>query len=836
MNPAKPIARDAPAAVAASPGGLFRWRRWLTPARGVAGALLLGTILLFWPAVHHPFMAIDDSEYVTDHPLVAQGLTWIGVAAAFTARHSGNWHPLTTLSHMLDCQLFGLNPAGHHAVNILLHAASAALVFAVWHGLTSALGRSALVAALFAWHPLRVESVAWISERKDVLSVFFFLLTLWAYARYVRSQSALRPPPSAIPSSPPRPRGPARWYAMALCCAMLGLMSKPMLVTLPFVLLLLDYWPLHRYRLADLHPRRAQWRRLWPVLREKLPFLALSLLVAFITTQVQQPAMAELRVLPVVTRVMNMFVAYSRYLAQTVWPFDLAVVYPYDLSPPGAAVGAAVLLVGAVTGLAWVWRAQRPWFTMGWLWFLGTLVPVIGLVQVGIQAHADRYTYLPSVGLLMLMVWAAAEIAERGGVHRPGALRTALAALTGLLLGGLVWRTRDQLTLWADTETLMRHTERVAGSSELVRGSLGGFYLQAGRLAEAERQYRLGLELDGDAWPSVVGLANVYAEQGKAAEAEQLFRRALAGRPSPAHHFALADFLHDQNRLDEARVHYLQGLARVPYHAGVRTRLGVLYAKQQNWPAARQQFERALRIHPKLVGAWYNLGRLEMLQGHPDAARTNFLRALTLQPAFAPAQYGLGLLLAAQGQLPEAIAHYQRALAVQPDLADAHLSLAEALARLGQFAPARAHFETALQLQTNSARAHLGLAGVLLAQQRPAEAVAQLQLARAADPDNPEPLNNLAWLRATHPDAALRDPAQAVQLASRAVELTRTNDAAVLDTLAAALARAGHFPQAMIAAGQALELAANTGQTHLWWAISNRLQLYRAGVPYQAEQ
>jgi tetratricopeptide (TPR) repeat protein len=364
---------------------------------------------------------------------------------------------------------------------------------------------------------------------------------------------------------------------------------------------------------------------------------------------------------------------------------------------------------------------------------------------------------------------------------------------------------------------------------------LGALYLETGRLKEAEEQYRLGLQLDGDAWPAVVGLAHVYAAQGKTNEAERLFRRALAKRAAPAYHIALADFLQEQNRLEEARVHYLQALARVPYHAGARTQLGNLYAKQQNWPAAREQYERALKLNPKLAGAWYNLGRLEMLQGNSDAAMKHFARAVELQPGFAPAYNSLGSLLALRGQLDAAIFYYQQALASDPNFVEAHVNLAEALARRGRFDPARTHFEVALKLQTNSARAHLGLAGVYAAQRQTADAIRHLREAIPLDPQNPEPLNNLAWLLATHPDAAVRDGAEAVRLATRAVELSKTNDVDMLDTLAAAQAETGQFAQAAATAQQAIALAQQRGQGEIAGAISNRLERYQQGRGWRQE-
>jgi tetratricopeptide (TPR) repeat protein len=339
------------------------------------------------------------------------------------------------------------------------------------------------------------------------------------------------------------------------------------------------------------------------------------------------------------------------------------------------------------------------------------------------------------------------------------------------------------------------------------------------------------LQLDGNAWPSVIGLANVSAAQGKTEEAERLFRSALAGRPTSAYHFQLADFLLDQKRFDEARVHYLQGLARVPFHADARTRLGNLYSAQQNWPAAREQYERALRLNRNSPGVHFNLGTVLATQGHRAEAIHHFTRAVELAPSFAEARNGLGYAFALQGDLPAAIEQFRQALAIKPDLAGAHLNLAEALARNGELEPAQAHFEAALKLQTNYAKAHVGLAGIFAARRQPGEVVSHLREALRIEPDHADSLNNLAWLLATHPDAAFRNGGEAVRLATRAVELTRTNDVEVLDTLAAAHAEAGQFDEAVAVVGHAVTLANRTGQTNQLPTLSRRLELYRKHSP-----
>ena len=806
-------------------GSRKRVTKWV-PAI-LALTIFLTTIAVFWPAVDHPFMVIDDGEYVTEHPFVPMGLTWTGVGIALTAKHSGNWHPLTTLSHMLDCQIFGVKPTGHHLVNIVIHALNGVLVFGVLRKMTGSLWRSFFVAAIFALHPLRVESVAWVSERKDVLSVLFSLLTILAYAGYAKGRTLAGGVSQPSPSC----------YWLTLVFFALALLSKPMAVTLPCVLMLLDYWPLERFRISDLGFRKSSVARMWPLIREKIPFALLSAVVSFITSQVQQGAMAELKVLTLPMRAANMFLSYCEYLKQTFWPLNLGVVYPYNPKPSSMAVAFAVTIVLGVLVVAWLWRERRPWLLGGWLWFLGTLVPAIGIVQVGIQAHADRYTYLPSIGLLTLVVWALADLIRpraTGNHHSlaPSMVERVSAGLGLVVVVALACMTRAQLAYWENTEKLMLHTQRVAGNSELVHGALGGYYFTGGRLEEAEKQYRLGLQMAGDTWDYGIGLANVYAARGKFAEAEKLYRRALASQPSPINHFQLADFLQSHDRFAEAQVHYLKGLALTPYDVNARNRLGNLYARQQNWPAAREQYERALRFNPKAPGIHQNLGNVCAMQGNQAEATVHFLKALELDPTRADTHNSLGYAFALQGKLDMAIAHYRAALTNQPGFADAHFNLGEALARRGLLDEARVEFEATLKQQTNYAKAHVGLAGVFAARKETAKAVEHLRDAIRLDASAPDPLNNLAWLLATHRDVGFRNGPEALRLATRAVELTKTNDWETLDTLAAAYAETGQFPDAVQTAKNAIALARSSTTPPPPSQIEMRLRLYEQSKPF----
>jgi protein O-mannosyl-transferase len=355
----------------------------------IALVLALMTLGLYAPALGHAFIDLDDDIYVTANPMVQQGWTWHGLLWAWTTGHAANWHPLTWLSHITDCALFGIQPAGHHAASALLHAANTVLLFFLLRRMTGAVWRSAVVAALFGWHPLHVESVAWVAERKDVLSTLFFLLTIWAYVRYVEEFK--------VQSSKFKV-----FYGLSMLLFACGLMSKPMVVTLPFVLFLLDYWPLERFGTG------ARTR----FIVEKLPFLALSAASCAITFYVQKSGGAISDTTPFFLRALNGALSYGRYLGRMLWPARLAVMYPYSADVPVAELCVCVLLLAALTWMVMKCRQQR-YLAVGWFWYLGTLVPVIGLVQAGPQSSADRYTYIPSIGIFVMMVWGVSELAAK---------------------------------------------------------------------------------------------------------------------------------------------------------------------------------------------------------------------------------------------------------------------------------------------------------------------------------------------------------------------------------------------------------------------------------------
>ena len=476
-----PATKSEPATMGASAPAAARshFPAWLT-----AVLLAMLTIAVYWPALRCDFIGLDDAVYVTLNSHVQGGLTWEGVKWAFSdTKQAAYWAPIMWLSHELDCQFFGLNPWGHHLMNVLLHAANTALVFLLFQRMTRATWRSLILAALFGLHPLRVESVAWVAERKDVLSAFFGLLCLMAYARYA-GKSNVQSPKSKVQC--PKSKG---FYFLALLFFALGLMSKPMLVTLPCVLLLLDYWPLQRFKV------QGSAFRVQSLVLEKIPFFALAVAASVVTfvTQNQGGAVMTVDSLPLGARVGNALISYCRYLGKTFWPTDLAVFYPH----PGYWPLEEVLLAGAflcgISALLFVKRRQCPFMLMGWLWFLGTLVPVIQLVQSGGQAMADRFTYFPSLGALVLAIWGAHELTRH---WRHQVIVLSVAASAAIVLCVAV--TRHQLGYWRDDETLFRHTLEVTRNNFVAHNNLGAALLKQGRTKEAIRQFLAAVNINPD--------------------------------------------------------------------------------------------------------------------------------------------------------------------------------------------------------------------------------------------------------------------------------------------------------------------------------------------------
>jgi tetratricopeptide (TPR) repeat protein len=680
--------------------------RWWTPDRvclpAVCGLLLLAVGLVFGQTAGFGFVNLDDTAAVYQNRLVTGELTLRGVWAVFTRGHFESWAPLTGLSHMLVWHLLGHGAAVHHLTNVCLHAAAAVVLLMVLWQMTGCLWPSALAAAVFAVHPLRVESVAWVTERKDVLSGLFFMLTLAAYLGYVR-----------------RPFSLGRYLTVLVCFAV-GLAAKPMAVTLPFLLLLLDYWPLGR--MGDKKPQssiapsvaagfsvatkaRSTIAPLWRLILEKLPLLAIACLFCLWTVHAQEAATLEANQrYSLLWRIGNAMIAYAFYLGKFSAPVDLAAFYPRVGDLPPWQVAASSLLLAGITAAAFVCRRRFPYLLVGWLWYLGMMLPVIGLLQIGLGNGADRFTYLPQIGLSIAIVWAVADgkkgtgpISRNGPLgasqkldpsplSRPmGRAAASVCVLTALIVAA--WR---QTGYWRDSETLWTHTLACTSGSSLAHINFGLALAGRGRIDEAIAHYRKALEIEPDS-------ANAHNNLGLA----------LAGR----------------GRIDEAMLHYQRALKIEPDFALAHNNLGLALAGRGRIDEAIAQYQRALEIQPDFAMAHNNLGLALAGRGRIDEAIAHYRKALEIEPDNAEVHNNLGLALAGHGRVDEAIAHYRKALEIKPDYAEAHNNFGTALARCGRAGEAIGHFRKALKIRPDYAEAHFNLGTALAGRGRIDEAL-----------------------------------------------------------------------------------------------------------------
>jgi tetratricopeptide (TPR) repeat protein len=641
-------------------------------------ALLAATLAVYAPVLTHSFLDYDDSAYVTHNRTVQSGLSLAGCRWAWTTFHASNWHPLTWLSHMLDCQLFGLHPAGHHLTSVLFHLANALLLFLVLRCMTAAPWRSALVAGVFALHPLHVESVAWVAERKDVLSTFFGLLALGAYLHYVE-----------------RP-GPAR-YALVLGAFALSLLAKPMLVTLPFVLLLLDYWPLRRFPAEadqppgpdETPPRPVPLPRL---LLEKVPLLVLSVASCAVTLWAQSGhAVVSLERVPLGARLANAVLAYAGYLRKTVWPVDLAVFYPHPgAQVPWGQVLVSGLVLAVVTGLAVGLRRRQPALLVGWLWYLGTLVPVIGLVQVGGQSMADRYTYFPLIGIFLALAWCVP-----GRLAARPAARVGLAVGAATVLAACALVTHSQLASWQDEGTVWEHALRVTENNAVAHLYLGTYLYNQGGTGEGVEHLREAARLDPGNALALHNLGLAQLQDGDTDGALELLTRAVALDPQVGlYENSLGLALVRKGRVDEAGRAFREAVRLAPEEAEPHFNLAAALDDQGDHRGATAAYQAGLRLEPKWPAQACR--RAVALLQADDPARRSPPEALWRARQANGAAGGrdpdvLALLAeayAANGRMTEALAAVRRAIALaradDPDLVSV---LQEAARRYEQASP-----------------------------------------------------------------------------------------------------------------------------------------------------
>jgi Tfp pilus assembly protein PilF len=588
---------------------------------------------------------------------------------------------------MVDCQLFGLAPWGHHFVSVLLHALNAVFVFLALHRLTKgtdpggtggAIWRSFIVAALFALHPLRVESVAWAAERKDVLSAFFGLLTLLAYAEYVSSVEwrgegniEIRNPKSGGIPKPEKARistvgnSHSRFlYVLVLFLFALGLMSKPMLVTLPFLLLLLDYWPLRRMEVRSV-------KSAVRLLVEKIPFFAIAAMFSVITIFMQRKEGAMTLAIPFVGRVENAVVSYFRYISKTFYPHNLAFFYPYESGRSYVAIVLAILLLAAVSFLVVYWRRQGPYLLTGWFWFVGTLVPVLGLIQVGEQAFADRYTYIPSIGLLLALVWGAHDLTQHWQLQR---------CILGLFAGALAlvcaMKTREQIKIWKNDETLFTHAIAVTRKNYIAYNNLGATFERQGRWEEAAAQFRQAIAERPDYARAHKNLGVVFERQGQPGRAIEEYREAMRLSPNYAEpHSALGTLLDRLGRVDEAVAEFQQAVRLKPDYADAHFNLGSIYGRKGLLDDAIREYRAVVDVQPNRADVHNNLGVALDNKGLVDDAIREYVEAIELEPGYARARFNLGVALSRKGAIAPAIEQFQEALRLKPDYKEARTNL-----------------------------------------------------------------------------------------------------------------------------------------------------------------
>lgn len=794
------------------------------------------------------FINYDDPDYVTANPVVSRGLTSEGIKWSFTSGVAANWHPLTWLAHMLDVELFGMNPAAHHWMNVALHAANSILVFLVFERLTGACWRSALVAGLFALHPTAVEVVAWVSQRKTLLATFFWLAALGAYAGYARRPGLLR-------------------YLAVTGFFVSSLLAKPMAVTFPFLLLVLDGWPLGRTRTADAEESpREPWT--WGgLVIEKLPWFFLAAASSAVTYAVQQSARTGLTTLGLADRLANALAAYVSYLGMLAWPANLSVLYPHPMgSLSVAAVASSAVVLAVISIVAYVERKSRPYVLTGWLWYLGTLAPVIGLVQVGRQAMADRYLYGPALGVFLVAAWFVGERAAT----LSGAARRAIAGAASALLAALALVTFLDVGRWRDSETLFRaaiaDNERNAVAHymlgveldrqgrpdeaivELERAlaitpqdgrahvALATFLLNAGKPADAVVEYTRGIELEPENVDYLIRRGLVLAQLGRFTEGIKDLEKALSLEPrNPRARVELALLLVRQRRYDDAIGHFQRAIASDPEDPIPQNALGSLLAQRGRFAEARTHYEEALRLRPDFAEAAANLGLLYLQTGRTQEAIDRLQTVAAEHPEHVEARLNLAAALAKAGKAGEAEVVLEELVREHPQADPPAAALVELLLRSAEeakLARAEAVARQWVRRAMDRADPHRALAAVLLRRGKHEEAAEEYAAVLQLAPDDQTALNNRAWFLAVAPEERVRSPDEAVRLAERLNQLTLGTSPSALDTLAAAYAAAGRFAPAIEAASRAERLARSAGDDRLAEAISARRKLYEQKKPF----
>ena len=770
----------------------------------LAVGLFLLVLAVFGEARNYTFLSYDDNQYILEIPAVREGLSLSSIWWAVSHSHVGQWHPLTSWSFILDSTISGLpaqlagkkgpDAAGwFHLHNVLLHAAAASLLFLALRKLTGSIWRSAFAAAIFAVHPLRAESVAWVTERKDVLSGLFLMATLWAYGFYAEKTES-------------------RKRHILLCVLFaLGLLSKPMLVTLPFVFLLLDIWPLKR---LDIEPAvagdwRPTWNQLWPLITEKLPLFIMAGASAVGAVFAVGTPFRPIPILPLIPRLSYIPVSYVNYFKQLFIPVNLSPHYPFVVEGPALwkVVGSiAVLLV--LSWLAWSWRKKQPSILLGWLWFLGTMLPVIGLVPGGIQIAADRYTYLPQIGLGVAIAWVVGSMVT-SQLQKQTAAIAGIAVITLLSVAA-----SQQAAIWKDDESLWTHSLKVTKDNDYSSEKLASAY-QARALREppekaeelrkeAERLFRDAIRLNPHLVGSLNNLSVLLRSKGELKEAIELQSKAVAEHPSwGLMHRNLASVLTQNRNYDEAALSFEKAIALDPNDIESHYNLGLILSETKPDPESLQKalghFQAAVQLQPRFAEAHFSIGNALYRQGKVDEAILSFRRAIESDPRHARAYNNLASLLGTKGEKDEPLRLYTQAVNIDPNYIEAYRNLAEALLKAGNAPSAVQVWKTALE----------------------------------RNPNDLPTIYRLAWIMSTHPDSAVRRTFEPVDLAKRGVEMTQGKEPALLDALAAAYAQSGRFTEACETISKAIEILPQGKTSPQADLLRSRLSLYQQEKPYR---
>jgi Flp pilus assembly protein TadD len=691
--------------------------------KDVLAVLFLAALILVLYAKtrHFEFIAFDDNMYVSENATVQEGMTIHGLAWAFSMDVGENlhWHPMTWISHMLDCEFFGLNPGWHHFINVFIHLLNTLILFIVLRISTKTFWPCFFVVALFGLHPINVDSVAWIAERKNVLSTFFWMLTLLLYINYCAAPRVYR-------------------YGLVAIAFMLGLMTKPMLVTMPLVLLLIDIWPLQRFSLSrDVANRRGDRqfavKRPLALLLEKVPLIAISIVamaIFFKAVAIDHSGDG----VGLKLRMANALVSYVNYLGKAFWPADLSIHYPFPKSmfPVWQLIAAGMLLLG-LSGLV-LWQAKkRPYLLTGWFWYLGTLVPVLGLVRTGLwPAMADRFAYVPLIGIYVAVVWTAWEI--RGDrVWRA----VSLLVLASIVLGALSVATWRQTMHWRNSNTIFEQALAVTEKNDRIHLHLGGVLVEQGRLEEAIEHFSTAIAISPEDHFVHTSFGIVMSKMGKSDKAVWYLRKALDLKSGYTEaQIALAKVFADIGKINESVHYYSEALHTKPDNAEAHIGMGTIRAEQGNLTEAISHFVEAVKIEPNNATACYNLGFSLMLTGKTTAGIWYLDRAVHLEPDTFEARFNLGVALAKETRNEEAVKHIGRAIQLRPDAVDARFYMGVLTAALGDESKAIDHFEKTLELKPDHAGAHIRLGMILLRNGKPMEAKTHCGAGLRMDPSS----------------------------------------------------------------------------------------------------